>query len=66
MSMTPRRLHRSAAMALSALMLLIGLALAVEAVASGAVLSPRLLLGALFVAAGVGRLYIEVRRGRRA
>jgi hypothetical protein len=66
MSMTPRRLHSSAAMALAAVMLLIGVALAVEAVASGAVMSPRLLLGALFVVAGVGRLYIEVRRGPRA
>jgi hypothetical protein len=63
--MTPRRLHSSAATALSALMLLIGVALAVEALASGAVLSPRLLLGVLFVVAGVGRLYIEARRGGR-
>ena len=52
---------------LSLLMAAIGLALIVEAVGGhGSVLSPRLLLGVLFVAAGVGRLYVEVRRGRRA
>ena len=30
----------------------------------GGVLSPRLLLGILFVAAGIGRSYLEIRRGR--
>ena len=29
-------------------------------------LSPRLLLGVLFIAAGVARVYLEVRRGRQA
>jgi hypothetical protein len=45
----------------------IGLALAVQALAgNGGAISPRLLLGVLFIAAGVGRTYVEVRRGRRA
>jgi hypothetical protein len=52
---------------LSLLMLAIGVALIVQAVAGhGSVISPRLLLGALFVAAGAGRLYVEMGRGRRA
>jgi hypothetical protein len=65
--MTGRQAHRRTAMALSALMVLIGVALVVEAAAgAGGVLSARTLLGALFLAAGVGRLYLETRRGRRA
>jgi hypothetical protein len=64
--MTGRRLHRSATVALSTLMVLLGVALVVQALAGhGGVLSPRTLLGLLFLAAGVGRLYIEARRGRR-
>jgi hypothetical protein len=51
-------------MALSVLMALIGVALLVEAIAgNGGVLSGRTLLGLLFLAAGAGRLYVEVRRG---
>jgi hypothetical protein len=53
-------------MALSALMILLGVALVVEDLAGGDVISPRLLLGGLFLAAGLGRLYVEVRRGRQA
>jgi hypothetical protein len=65
--MTGRRLHRSATVALSTLMVLLGVALVVQALAGhGGVLSPRTLLGLLFLAAGVGRLYIEARRGRQA
>jgi hypothetical protein len=64
-SMTGRSLHRSATMTLSALMALIGAALVVEALSGhGGLLSARTLLGALFLAAGVGRLYVERRRGR--
>jgi uncharacterized membrane protein HdeD (DUF308 family) len=48
-------------------MVVIGMALLVQAIAgNGGVLSPRLLLGVLFLAAGVARIYLEVRRGRRA
>jgi len=53
-------------MVLSLLMVVIGVALIVQALAgNGGAISPRLLLGALFAAAGVARIYLEVRRGRR-
>ena len=49
----------------SLLMAVIGVALIVEAVGGhGSVISPRLLLGLLFIAAGGGRLYLEAKRGR--
>jgi hypothetical protein len=65
--MTGRQVHRSATIALSALMALVGAALVVEALGGhGGVLSARTLLGALFLAAGAGRLYVEARRGGRA
>jgi hypothetical protein len=63
--MTGRRLHRSATIALSTVMVLIGVVLVIEDLAGTATLSPRLLLGALFLAAGCGRLYLEARRGSR-
>jgi len=64
--MTGRRIHRSSATALSVLTALIGVALLVEAVGgAGGVFSGRTLLGVLFVAAGAGRLYVELRRGPR-
>ncbi len=54
-------------MVLSVLMALVGVALLVEAIGgSGGALSGRTLLGVLFIAAGLGRLYVEVRRGRDA
>jgi hypothetical protein len=50
---------------LSLLMAAIGIGLIVEAIAGhGSVLSARLLLGVLFLAAGVGRMYVETARGR--
>jgi hypothetical protein len=62
--MNGRRIHRSATTALSAIMVLIGVALLVEALGGhGGLLSARTLLGVLFAAAGIGRLYIEARRG---
>ena len=65
--MTGRQAHRTATMVFSLLMLAIGLALIVETVIGhGSPISPRMLLGVLFVAAGVGRLYVEIRRGRGA
>ncbi len=52
---------------LSLLMVMIGLALIVQALGGHASsISPRLLLGVLFIAAGAGRAYVEVRRGRGA
>jgi hypothetical protein len=63
--MSGRQAHRMGTFVLSVLMAIIGVALVVQAVgARGGAVSPRLLLGALFVAAGAGRLYAEVRRGR--
>ena len=49
---------------LSLAMAVIGVALLVQALASASPLSPRLLLGVLFIAAGGGRWYVEVRRSR--
>jgi uncharacterized membrane protein YcjF (UPF0283 family) len=52
---------------LSLAMAAIGVALIVQSFAGhGGVITGRLLLGALFIAAGAGRLYIESRRGRGA
>jgi hypothetical protein len=50
---------------LSLAMVAIGLALIVQVVSgSSSSISARLLLGVLFVAAGCGRWYVELRRGR--
>jgi len=52
---------------LSLMMVAIGLALIVQTLAGHAAsITPRLLLGVLFIAAGVGRMYIEARRRRGA
>jgi uncharacterized membrane protein HdeD (DUF308 family) len=65
--MTGRQVHHAGTLVLSALMVVIGVALIVEAVVGGgSPISARLLLGILFVAAGVARTYLEVRRSRRA
>lgn len=65
--MTGRHAHRAGTWVLSLLMAAIGVALIVQAVAGhGSAISPRLLLGVLFIAAGGARLYLEVRRDRGA
>jgi hypothetical protein len=57
--------HRTGTLVFSLVMAVIGLALLVQALGGdGGVLSPRLLLGVLFIAAGAGRVYLEVRRSR--
>ena len=62
--MTGRGAHRTGTFVLSLLMAAIGVALIVQAVGEGgSVISARLLLGALFLAAGAGRLYL-LRKGR--
>ncbi|HVA18768.1 MAG TPA: hypothetical protein VMU55_01170 [Solirubrobacteraceae bacterium] len=62
--MTGRQAHRSATLMFSLVMAAIGVALIVEAVdGHGSVVSPRLLLGGLFIAAGAGRLWVEAKRG---
>jgi hypothetical protein len=62
--MIGRQAHRAGTTVLSLAMVAIGIALSVEAVGGEGVLSARLLLGILFVAAGSGRLYIQVRKDR--
>ena len=65
--MTGGQVHRAGTLVLSLLMVAIGVGLIVEVlVGAGSALSARLLLGLLFIAAGVARIYLEVRRGRRA
>jgi hypothetical protein len=64
--MNGRQAHRAGTFVLSLLMAAIGVALIVQAlVGHGSAISPRLLLGALFIAAGAGRMFVEVRRGGR-
>ena len=63
--MNPRGVHRAGSLVLSAALVVIGLALIVQgAGASHGVNATRVLLGALFVAAGVARMYVELHRGR--
>jgi hypothetical protein len=63
--MNGRQAHRMSTFVLSLLMVAIGLALLVQAIAgNGSAISPRALLGVLFIAAGAGRSYVEVRRNR--
>jgi hypothetical protein len=64
--MTGRQLHRAGTTVLSLAMVAIGIALIVEALVGESALSIRVLLGFLFVIAGTGRIYVDVRRGRRA
>jgi len=63
--MNGRQAHRSGTFLLSLMMALIGVALIVENLSvAGSVISPRMLLGILLIAAGVGRGYVETRRGQ--
>jgi predicted membrane channel-forming protein YqfA (hemolysin III family) len=60
-----RGLHRSGTLVLSLLMAVIGVALIVEAIvrAGHGAISLLLVMGVLFLAAGVGRLYALLKRG---
>jgi hypothetical protein len=65
--MTGKNVHRMSTTVLSLAMAIIGLALVVQAVSGGgAGMIARLLLGILFVAAGSGRLYLQLRGSRHA
>jgi uncharacterized membrane protein len=65
--MTGRTVHHSGTVLLSVVMVVIGVALIAQVIGgTGGVLSARLLLGVLFLAAGIARLYLERKRGRRA
>ena len=61
----PRDLHAKATTAMSALMVVLGVAILVTTLAGGGgPLAVGVLLGVLFVAAGAGRIYVQ-RLGRR-
>jgi hypothetical protein len=63
--MNGRQAHRTGTFLFSLAMLAIGVALIVQVFAGdGSAISPRLLLGVLFIGAGAGRAYVEIRRGR--
>jgi hypothetical protein len=60
----PRNVHRTGTRVLSVAMLVIGLAMIVRAVtAGGGPLAVGVVFGALFVAAGAGRLWVARPRG---
>jgi hypothetical protein len=63
--MTGRQVHRSGTLVFSVAMAAIGVALIVQVATGGGVLSARLLLGVLFLAGGIARLYLERKRGDR-
>lgn len=60
------QVHRAGTLSLSLVMVIIGVALLAEAAAGVGSLPVRLLAGSLFVAAGVGRIYVERQRGAGA
>jgi hypothetical protein len=63
--MNGRGAHRMGTFVLSLAMVVVGVALLAQALGGdGGVLSPRMLLGALFLAGGCARGYLEVRRSR--
>jgi uncharacterized membrane protein HdeD (DUF308 family) len=63
--MNGQQAHRSATLMFSLVMVVIGVALLVQVInGHGGIVSPRLLLGVLFIAAGVARIYLETKRGR--
>jgi len=62
--MTGRGLHRGGTLVLSLVMAGLGVAFLVEAAAASGSVVSHLLLGILFLAAGVGRLLFERKRGR--
>ena len=65
MSPAPRDVHRGATLVLSAVMILLGVAILVSTLArGGGPLAVGVLLGVLFVLAGAGRMYVERARGR--
>jgi hypothetical protein len=64
-SPAPRDVHRGATLVLSAVMIVLGVAILVSTLArGGGPLAVGVLLGVLFVLAGAGRMYVERARGR--
>jgi hypothetical protein len=65
--MNGRQVHRTGTWVLSLAMVAIGIALVAEAIGgAGGVISIRLLLGLMFCAGGGARVYLEIRRDKRA
>ncbi len=64
--MNGRQIHRRASLVLAAVMLAVGVVLLLQSASSsqGGVLG-RVVLGVMFLLVGVGRIYLEMRRGRR-
>ncbi|MGH2912577.1 MAG: hypothetical protein ACRDJ3_08905 [Solirubrobacteraceae bacterium] len=62
--MSGKQLHSVGTKVLSLTMIAIGIALAIQAIGGQGVLSVRLLLGLMFVAAGSLRIYLMVIRSR--
>jgi hypothetical protein len=61
---SPRQMHRVSTMVLSAVMVVLGIALVIQAASGhGGILSARTLLGVLFIVGGTLRLWVERRRG---
>jgi hypothetical protein len=62
----PRDLHRQTTGLLSVVLVILGVAMIVRTiVAGGGGLAFGLLMGALFIAAGVGRIYLNARLAQR-
>jgi len=61
---SPGQLHRGSTVVLSIVMAVLGVALIVQTITGhDGIVSPRLLLGVLFIAGGSLRLWVEYRRG---
>lgn len=59
----PARVHRNATTAMSAIMIVIGVALLIRTIATGGgALAKGILIGVLFIAAGGLRLYVQSRQ----
>lgn len=63
--MSPKHVHRAGTTVLSLAMVALGVALAIQAIGGQGVLSIRLLLGVMFIAAGSLRIYLVATRSRR-
>jgi hypothetical protein len=59
----PRGIHDSATKAMSSVMVLIGIALIVRTLAAGGGgVATGVIVGVLFILAGAGRLYVQIRK----
>lgn len=59
------RIHRAGTLLLSFVIALLGIAILIQAISGdGGLLSSRVLLGVLMLAAGLGRMYLQIRKSR--